>query len=142
MLGKIIYGNQDVDFYDPNQDNLVEQVSIREKKVFGKGKYRILLIDCGVKYNIIRNLLQRDTTVILVPWDYDITTEEYDGLFISNGPGDPKQCTATIDNLRKALQKNIPVYGICLGTSCSRLQPAPIRISSNTATGVTTSRFA
>ena len=115
MLGKIIYGNQDVDFYDPNQDNLVEQVSIREKKVFGKGKYRILLIDCGVKYNIIRNLLQRDTTVILVPWDYDITTEEYDGLFISNGPGDPKQCTATIDNLRKALQKNIPVYGICLG---------------------------
>ena len=51
--------------------NLVEQVSIREKKGFGNGKYRILLIDCGVKYNIIRNLLQRDTTVILVPWDYD-----------------------------------------------------------------------
>jgi carbamoyl-phosphate synthase small subunit len=115
MLGKIIYNNQDVEFYDPNLINLVEQVSIREKKVFGHGKYRIVLIDCGVKYNIIRNLLQRDTTVVLVPWDYDITREEYDGLFISNGPGDPKQCGVTISNLSKALQHNIPVYGICLG---------------------------
>jgi carbamoyl-phosphate synthase small subunit len=115
MLGKIVYNHQDVEFYDPNLVNLVEQVSIREKKVFGQGKYRILLIDCGVKYNIIRNLLQRDTTVVLVPWDYDITKEEYDGLFISNGPGDPKQCATTISNLSKALQNNIPIYGICLG---------------------------
>jgi carbamoyl-phosphate synthase small subunit len=83
--------------------------------VFGQGRYRILLIDCGVKYNIIRNLLLRDTTVVQVPWDYDITKEEYDGLFISNGPGDPKQCGATITNLSKALQNNIPIYGICLG---------------------------
>jgi carbamoyl-phosphate synthase small subunit len=115
MLGKIVYNDQDVALYDPNQDNLVEQVSIREKKVFGKGRYRILLIDCGVKYNIIRNLLQRDTTVVLVPWDYDITTETYDGLFISNGPGDPKQCAATIASLQKAIQQEIPIYGICLG---------------------------
>ncbi len=115
MLGKIIYADQDVDLFDPNLVNLVEQVSIREKKIFGSGKYRILLVDCGVKYNIIRNLLQRDTTVVLVPWDYDFGVEEYDGLFISNGPGDPKQCTATISNLRKALQKETPIYGICLG---------------------------
>lgn len=115
MLGKIVFNNQDVALYDPNQDNLVEQVSIREKKVFGKGRFRILLIDCGVKYNIIRNLLQRDTTVVLVPWDYDITTETYDGLFISNGPGDPKQCKATIASLQKAIQQDIPIYGICLG---------------------------
>ena len=115
MLGKIIYADQDVDLFDPNLVNLVEQVSIREKKIFGSGKYRILLIDCGVKYNIIRNLLQRDTTVVLVPWDYDFGAEEYDGLFISNGPGDPKQCIATISNLRKALQKETPIYGICLG---------------------------
>ena len=60
--------------------------------------------------------MQRDTTVVLVPWDYDISKEEYDGLFISNGPGDPKQCNVTIhDILRKALQQEIPIYGICLG---------------------------
>ncbi len=115
MLGKIIIGNQDVNLYDPNLVNLVEEVSIKEKKVYGNGKYRILLIDCGVKYNIIRNLLSRDSTVILVPWDYDFSKEEYDGLFISNGPGDPKQCDITISNLRKALKQDIPIYGICLG---------------------------
>jgi carbamoyl-phosphate synthase small subunit len=115
MLGKIVYDNNDIDLYDPNCENLVEQVSIREKKIFGHGRNRILLIDCGVKYNIIRNLLQRDTTVVLVPWDYDISGETYDGLFISNGPGDPKQCQTTINNLRKALQEEIPIYGICLG---------------------------
>jgi carbamoyl-phosphate synthase small subunit len=115
MLGKIVIKGQDIDFYDPNKVNLVEQVSIREKKIYGSGKYRILLIDCGVKYNIIRNLLKRDCTVILVPWNYDFTTEQYDGLFISNGPGDPKLCTETIQNLNKALKQNIPIYGICLG---------------------------
>jgi carbamoyl-phosphate synthase small subunit len=115
MLGKIIIGNRDVSLYDPNLVNLVEEVSIKEKRIYGHGKYRILLIDCGVKYNIIRNLLQRDATVILVPWDYDFSKEEYDGLFISNGPGDPKQCDKTIRNLQKALQQDIPIYGICLG---------------------------
>jgi carbamoyl-phosphate synthase small subunit len=115
MLGKIIINNEEVELYNPNNDNLVKQVSINEKKIYGKGKYRILLIDCGVKYNIIRNLLKRDTTVVVVPWDYDISREQYDGLFISNGPGDPKQCDVTIHNLRKALQEDIPIYGICLG---------------------------
>lgn len=115
MLGKIVVNDDDVAWYDPNKDNLVGKVSIREKKVFGNGRYRILLIDCGVKYNIIRNLLQRDTTVIVVPWNYDIDQEQYDGLFISNGPGDPKQCQATIQQLQKALKQEIPVYGICLG---------------------------
>jgi len=115
MLGKIVVNDADIALYDPNIVNLVEQVSISERKVFGKGKYRILLIDCGVKYNIIRNLLQRDTTVILVPWNHNIESEEYDGLFISNGPGDPKQCEITIANLNKALHRNTPIYGICLG---------------------------
>jgi carbamoyl-phosphate synthase small subunit len=115
MLGKMIIGNQDVPFYDPNKDNLVEKVSIREKKVYGSGKYRILLVDCGVKYNIIRHLMARDATVIVVPWDYDFSKEQYDGLFISNGPGDPKQCGTTISHLRKALEKDTPIYGICLG---------------------------
>jgi carbamoyl-phosphate synthase small subunit len=115
MLGKIVYNDEDVEMFDPNKINLVEQVSTKEKKIFGNGKYRILLVDCGVKYNIIRNLLKRDTTVILVPWDYDFSREEYDGLFISNGPGDPKQCGATINHISLALKKDTPIYGICLG---------------------------
>lgn len=115
MLGKIIYEESDIELYDPNLENLVAQVSTKEKKVFGKGKYRILLIDCGVKNNIVRNLIKRDTTVTMVPWDYDFSKEEYDGLFVSNGPGDPKQCAITIENLKKAFLDEKPIYGICLG---------------------------
>lgn len=114
MLGKIVY-DKDVDFYDPNQENLVSQVSIDKKQVYGSGNYKILLVDCGVKYNIIRYLLERDTTVIRVPWDYNFLDEEYDGLFISNGPGDPKKCDITIENLKKAFDMDKPVFGICLG---------------------------
>ncbi len=121
MFGKIIVDDQDVDFYDPNKENLVAQVSIREKQVYGNGKYRILLIDCGVKNNIIRHLLKRDTTVIRVPWDYDISLEEYDGLFISNGPGDPTKCTVTVRNLELAYEKDNPMFGICLGNQLMAL---------------------
>ena len=115
MLGKIIFDNQDVELYNPANDNLVAQVSIAEKKVFGNGKHKITLIDCGVKYNIVRNLIKRDATVTVVPWDYDFTADEFDGLFISNGPGDPKHCTKTVENLKKALDGNKPITGICLG---------------------------
>lgn len=121
MLGKIIYEDKDVELYDPNKDNLVAQVSIEKKEIYGNGKYRIILIDCGVKYNIIRDLLERNTTVIRVPWDYDFLDEEYDGLFISNGPGDPKQCIATIHHLMKAFQQDVPIMGICLGNQLMAL---------------------
>jgi carbamoyl-phosphate synthase small subunit len=121
MLGKIIVDDVDIDFYDPNQENLVDKVSISEKQVYGNGKYRVLLIDCGVKNNIIRNLLKRDTTVIRVPWDYDISKEEYDGLFISNGPGDPEKCTVTVKNLKLAYEKDDPMFGICLGNQLMAL---------------------
>jgi carbamoyl-phosphate synthase small subunit len=121
MLGKIIFDNKDIDWYDPNKDNLVDKVSVKEKIVYGSGKYRIVLIDCGVKYNIIRNLLKRDTTVIRVPWDFDIGKLEYDGLFISNGPGDPKMCTKTINNLSKAFKQDKPIMGICLGNQLMAL---------------------
>jgi carbamoyl-phosphate synthase small subunit len=121
MLGKIIYADKDVPLYDPGKDNLVAQVSTRERKVFGTGKYKILLIDCGVKYNIVRNLLKRDTTVIMVPWDYDFSKEEYDGLFISNGPGDPKMCKETIRHLTQAFTEDRPIFGICLGNQLMAL---------------------
>jgi len=70
---------------------------------------------------IIRNLLKRDTTVILVPWDWDISEEKFDGLFISNGPGDPKICKKTIESIREVYEKEIPVYGICLGNQLMAL---------------------
>ncbi|MBT3802901.1 MAG: glutamine-hydrolyzing carbamoyl-phosphate synthase small subunit [Bacteroidetes bacterium] len=115
MLGSIVIDNNVPETYDPNQDNLVEQVSTKKRIVYGNGAHKILLLDCVVKYNIIRSLLERDTTVILLPWDYDFTNEEYDGLFISNGPGDPKKCTAAISNLAKAMSSDKPIFGICLG---------------------------
>ncbi len=115
MLGKIIFDNKDIPLYNPDLDNLVDQVSIKNKEVYGNGKYTVVLVDCGVKHNIIRNLLKRDTTVIRVPWDYDFSKENYDGLFISNGPGDPKLCKETISNLSKAINNNKPIMGICLG---------------------------
>ena len=121
MLGKIVFVDVEPETYDPNLENLVAQVSVDKKMVYGKGKQRILLIDCGVKYNIIRYLLERDTTVIRVPWDHDISKEEYDGLFISNGPGDPKQCGTTVESLAKAYREDTPIFGICLGNQLMAL---------------------
>ncbi len=115
LLGKIIVNDEDVALYDPNTENLVQQVSISEKQVYGDGQYKILLVDCGVKNNIIRHLLTRDTTVIRVPWDYDYSNEDYDGLFISNGPGDPQQCKITISHLAQSMEQDQPIFGICLG---------------------------
>ena len=114
MLAKIVF-EKDISYYDPNKENLVDKVCIKEKIVYGSGKHRILLIDCGVKNNIIRYLLRFDTTVIRVPWDYDYSNEDYDGLFISNGPGDPEYCVTTINNLRKSITEDKPIFGICLG---------------------------
>ncbi|MDE5761327.1 glutamine-hydrolyzing carbamoyl-phosphate synthase small subunit [uncultured Bacteroides sp.] len=77
---------------------------------------RVLLVDCGVKHNIIRCLLRRGVEVIRVPWDYDFNGLEFDGLFISNGPGDPDTCDAAVQNIRKAMQnEQLPIFGICMG---------------------------
>ena len=114
MAGKIIFDN-DVDFEDVNKINLVDEVSTKEVITYGKGKYKVVLVDCGVKTNIIRRLLHRDTTVVRVPWNHNFMEMEYDGLFISNGPGDPKTLTQTIANLSKAIDADKPIFGICLG---------------------------
>ena len=115
MSGKIEFDGEPIEFTDPNKENLVAQVSTSQKETYGDGSKRVLLVDCGVKYNIIRHFLKRDTTVIRVPWDYDYSGESYDGLFISNGPGDPKMCVDTIANLKWAVDQDKPVFGICLG---------------------------
>ena len=115
MLGKIEFEDQPIELYDPNLDNLVSIASIKEPVEYGSGEYKVVLVDCGTKNNIIRCLLNRGATVKRVPWDYDYTNEDYDGLFISNGPGDPAMCDITVNYLSKALQKEKPIMGICLG---------------------------
>jgi len=115
MLGKIVFGDEDLDFHDPNMDNLVAQVSTKEIKTYGHGRYKVMMVDCGLKNNILRCLLKHDVTIVRVPWDYDFTNDEYDGLFISNGPGDPTMCVPTIEHLKTALAQERPVMGICLG---------------------------
>lgn len=120
MLAKIVFEDEP-SWHDPNKENLVAKVSTPRKIVYGKGKYKVILVDCGVKNNIIRCLLKRDTTVIRVAHDYDFTNEDYDGLFISNGPGDPKQNTKTIEHIKKAFLKERPIMGICLGTQLMAL---------------------
>jgi carbamoyl-phosphate synthase small subunit len=115
MLGKVVVNSHDIRFDDPNKRNLVAEVSKKEKVIYKKGPVRVLVVDCGVKNNIIRCFLSRNITVIRVPWDYDFTKEDYDGIFISNGPGDPKQCIKTIAHIKKALKQSKPIFGICLG---------------------------
>ena len=117
MKGKIIpEGSEDIPFYDPNLENQVEKVSCKEVITYGEGREKkVVLIDCGVKDNIIRCLLNRGVTVIRVPWDYDFTQMDYDGLFISNGPGDPNMCEITVSHIQKVLQGTKPICGICMG---------------------------
>jgi carbamoyl-phosphate synthase small subunit len=102
-------------FFNPNSDDLVAQVSPKEVSCYGKSPKTIIAVDCGMKENIIRSLLKFPLTIKRVPYNYDYTEESYDGIFISNGPGDPACCTSTVSILKKALEKNKPIFGICLG---------------------------
>jgi carbamoyl-phosphate synthase small subunit len=76
---------------------------------------KIVLVDCGVKLNILRILLAEGAEVIRVPWDHDLTTIPCDGIFLSNGPGDPKACGKTISSVRRAMRRGKPIFGVCLG---------------------------
>ena len=118
MLGKIVKDpKSDLPFYNPDKDNVVAQVSVKKPVTYKAGRKKVVLIDCGEKNNIIRNLLARNLTVIRVPWDYDFFKEgiKADGVFISNGPGDPAILKKTHEIVKKCLKSNIPVFGICLG---------------------------
>ena len=117
MLGKIVVeGCDDVPFYDPNRENLVGKASCNEVIEYGTGNLkRVLLLDCGVKHNIIRCLVKRGAHVIRVPWDFDIDAIDYDGLFISNGPGNPDFADRTVESIRQAFAKDRPICGICMG---------------------------
>ena len=116
MLGKITFDEgENIEFRDPNKENLIAKVSTREVRTFGEGEKHVVLVDCGTKYNIIRCLTRRGVKVTLVPWDYDFNTIDFDGLFISNGPGSPEFAEATVSNIRKAMETGKPICGICMG---------------------------
>jgi carbamoyl-phosphate synthase small subunit len=114
MLGKIVV-DDDVAFHDPNHENLVAAVSGGRRTAYLEGEKTVLVVDCGAKASIIEELRKRGLTVIRVSWDYDFLAEDFDGIVVSNGPGDPTACTATINNLKKALELDRPILGICLG---------------------------
>jgi len=103
---------------DPNATDLVSEVSVKEPVHYkADGKHTAVLIDCGVKNSIIRNLLKRGISVIRVPYDYSakkIMDYHPDGVFLSNGPGDPKKCVKTVEAVREIVEK-VPLMGICLG---------------------------
>ncbi|GKZ48955.1 hypothetical protein AbraIFM66951_001203 [Aspergillus brasiliensis] len=121
---------EQTEWVDPNKKNLVAEVSIKEPKLFSPPEnvalkhpsgrpVRVLCLDVGLKFNQLRCLLARGVEVLVVPWDYDFPTlagKDYDGLFVSNGPGDPATLTTTVNNLSKTLKEaRTPVFGICLG---------------------------
>lgn len=115
MLGKLLVDSEDVEYHDPNQVNLLSQVSVQKPVIYPGGKKRIVVVDCGCKNSIIRSLLARGVTVIRVPWDYDFLGEDFDGVLISNGPGDPRTCQETVTLIKKVIEQNRPIFGICLG---------------------------
>jgi carbamoyl-phosphate synthase small subunit len=115
MLGRLVVGEQELALDDPNERNLVAEVSIRERIVYDGGSKTVVLVDCGCKASILAELRARDVTVIRVPWDYDFLGEDFDAVLVSNGPGDPSACVPTIRNLRRAMETNRPIFGICLG---------------------------
>jgi len=124
ILGKIVIENKkDVEFYNPDIDNLVDQVSIKKPKLYKKGKKTIVCVDCGMKNNILRSFLDRNISVIRVPWNYDFLGAKlkFDGIFLSNGPGDPAILYPLHENIRKAMSLKIPTFGICLGTQIMAL---------------------
>ncbi len=131
MMGRIIIDGYKMDDTQNKSDNYesvnwVEQVSCKEVISYKPDRSilnnqqsikKVVLVDCGVKANIIRCLIRRGIEVVRVPWDYDFNNLEFDGLFLANGPGDPEQCVKTVEHIRTFLNsENVrPCMGICLG---------------------------
>ncbi|MBM3230820.1 glutamine-hydrolyzing carbamoyl-phosphate synthase small subunit [Candidatus Peregrinibacteria bacterium] len=135
MLGRIVQGvggreSGGGEIADPNLNNLVAEVSCSEvityePKTKNETPISIVAYDCGIKRNIIRSWLKRGVTVHRVPWNYDLAKNpsnlKYDGVFVSNGPGDPKMCRETIAAMKWSIEQNIPTFGICLGNQLMAL---------------------
>ncbi|XP_062344305.1 CAD protein isoform X2 [Cinclus cinclus] len=121
LLGKLVPPGTpegSLSFEDPNTKHLVQEVSLKAPQVFNPGgSLRVTALDCGLKNNQIRCLCRRGATVTVVPWDHPLDPADFDGLFISNGPGDPQLCQETVSNLCQVLDapQPKPIFGICLG---------------------------
>jgi len=102
-------------FFDPGEHTIVDEVSVKERRRIGKGNVRIGLVDCGVKWNIIRQLLERDCEVELLPWNTDLKKVDCSGWLLSNGPGDPTRTGELRNNVAALLTEDRPILGICLG---------------------------
>lgn len=119
MMGKILFDDEPDNI--PNADyegvNFVDKVSCKDIIRYNEGAgKKVILVDCGVKYNIIRCLINREVEVIRVPWNYDYTSMDFDGVFLGNGPGDPDMCEDAVVVLRKQMSMSRkPICGICMG---------------------------
>jgi len=125
-LGRVAVGDDvtlpppnESEYWDPSLDNLVDQVSTKTPYHLNlNGSIKIGVLDFGAKANILRSLVRRDAAVTVFPWNYDFNAvrEEYDGLFLTNGPGDPSHCMEAALKLRQTIQEwDKPIFGICMG---------------------------
>ncbi|KAF7315539.1 Carbamoyl-phosphate synthase [Mycena indigotica] len=125
-LGRIAVGDdvlapppQAEEYWDPSKENLVDQISTKEPyQLNSNGSIKIAVLDFGAKANILRSLVRRDAAVTVLPWNYDFNSirDQFDGLFLTNGPGDPGHCMEAALKLRKTLAEwDRPVFGICMG---------------------------
>lgn len=119
MMGKILFDDEPNNIPEADYEgvNFVDRVSTKEIIRYNEGAgKKVILVDCGVKANIIRSLIQRGVEVIRVPWNYDYSSMEYDGLFLGNGPGDPDMCNDAVEIIRKHINNSTkPICGICMG---------------------------
>jgi carbamoyl-phosphate synthase small subunit len=119
MMGKIIFDDEPNNIPEANYEgvNFVDKVSTKEIIRYNEGVgKKVVLVDCGVKANIIRCLIERGVEVIRVPWNYDYSNMEFDGLFLANGPGDPDMCSDAVDIIKKQMSASRkPICGICMG---------------------------
>ena len=123
MMGRLVFEGDDAATEQQTADedygaiNWVERVSCRDVIRYNEGAgRRVVLVDCGVKANIIRCLVERGVEVIRVPWNYDYTDMTFDGLFLANGPGDPDRCVDAVNILKKQMSMSRkPICGICMG---------------------------
>ena len=119
MMGKIIFDDEPDNIPTAEYEgvNWVDRVSCKDIIRYNEGAgKKVVLVDCGVKNNIIRCLVNRGVEVIRVPWNYDYTSMEFDGLFLGNGPGDPDMCEDAVKVIRKQMSMSRkPICGICMG---------------------------
>lgn len=118
LLGKIVVDDEDIPFFDPMATDLVSSVAPKGIKKIGvhkDGQPTVLLIDCGCKTSITRSLVARGLNVVQIPHDEYFFNMDFDGIFISNGPGDPQMCKSTVTHIQNALALDKPILGICLG---------------------------